>query len=195
MLKRFLFCLAALMLFSGVYAAEKSSKNSKAAKKVRKAAEKAAAKKESLEAIPGLPLREANWKGGPNRSWEINFNDAVMKAKAENKKLFVLRSGSDWCPPCKRLKSSVLGSSKFRKLADSSFVLVFLDFPRKIELPQEQKVHNAMVSKKFAFGGGVPSALIINPETLKVEGKIMGYKPAKDYINALKKYAPVDKKK
>lgn len=186
MFKKLFCCLAVLMLIGGVCAAEK-----KTSKKPVNAVPK---EQDSLEAIPGLPQREANWKGGPNRTWEINFNNAALKAKAEKKKLLVLKSGSDWCPPCKKLKSAVIGNSKFKKMAEKSFILVFIDFPRSIELPETQKMHNAMVSKKFNFGNGVPSALIINPATLKVEGQIMGYRPAKEYLKALQKFAPAVKK-
>ena len=186
MLKRFLFCLAALMLFSGVYAAEKSSKNSKAAKKVRKSAEKAAAKKESLEAIPGLPLREANWKGGPNRSWEINFNDAVMKAKAENKKLFVLRSGSDWCPPCKMLERNILSQEAFRLDAAKRVILLHADFPRKRKQSDAEKADARKIAAKYK-ADGAPTVYLLSPEGVVLDKKV-GYinvKPEK-YLDLFK---------
>ena len=198
MLNKLICCLAALFILTGLYAKDDntSKKAQKVTKKERKAAEKAekdADKAEQLnetlpEAIPGLPPEAANWRRGPNRSWEVNLNTAVLKAKAEKKKLYVLASGSDWCPPCKKLKSAVLGNSKFRKLANSSFILVFIDFPRGYKLPVTQQQHNMMVAKKLNFGKGVPSALIVDPVSLKVVGKISGYKPAKDYIQALKKF-------
>lgn len=199
MLNKLICCLAALFILTGLYAKDDntSKKAQKVTKKERKAAEKAekaADKAEQLnetlpEAIPGLPAEAANWRRGPNRAWEVNFNTAVLKAKTEKKKLYVLASGSDWCPPCKKLKSSVLGNGKFRKLANDSFILVFIDFPRGYKLPVTQQQHNVMVAKKLNFGKGVPSALIVDPVSLKVVGKISGYKPAKDYIKTLKKFA------
>ncbi|MBQ4315055.1 MAG: thioredoxin family protein [Lentisphaeria bacterium] len=192
MFKRIICCLTALFLVTGLCAANKnkSKKETKLTKKERKAAKKQSKTDAKIfTAIPGLPAEADNWKQGPNRTWEVNFNNAVLKARAEKKMLYVLASGSDWCPPCKRLKSTVLGNSKFRKMAEKSFVLVFIDFPRNIKLPATQKQHNAMVAKKFPFGGGVPSALIIEPNSLKVAGKISGYKPAKMYIQELSKFA------
>ena len=200
MLKKLLLCFAALFLCVGLWAEddnEEPAEEPKITKKERKAAKKAekakAEKKDgegasSAEAIPGLPPDATNWHRGPNMTWEINFNKAVEKAKAEKKQLFVLSSGSDWCPPCKKLKTVVTGT-KFRKIAKDNFVLVFIDAPRMTKLPATQLEHNAMVKKKFNFGGGVPSVLIIDPATLKIVGKIGGYRPSKEYIKEVQKYA------
>ena len=51
--------------------------------------------------INNLPSAETTWHRGPGREWEVNFNDAVAKAKETKKKVFMLATGSDWCPPCK----------------------------------------------------------------------------------------------
>ena len=195
MLNKLICCFAALFIFSGLFAKDDNTekKTPKVTKKERKAAEKAEQNREKQEnkvpaAIPELPPEAANWRRGPSRTWEVNLNTAVLKAKAEKKKLYVLASGSDWCPPCKKLKSTVLGNSRFKKIADESFILVFIDFPRGYKLPATQQQHNMIVAKKLNFGKGVPSALIVDPASLKVIGKISGYKPAKEYIKALSKF-------
>ena len=41
--------------------------------------------------INNLPQAEFLWHRGPDKSWEVNFNDAVSKAKEQNKKVFMLR--------------------------------------------------------------------------------------------------------
>ena len=129
MLKRLIFCFAILLFVCGqANADEKPAKKNKITKKERKAAEKAAKNSDGdLEAIQGLPPRSSNWKSGPSSDWELNFNNAALKAKSEKKKLFVLRTNSDGNSKCKKLKSTVLANSKFRKFTNNSFVLVFLD--------------------------------------------------------------------
>ena len=191
MLKKLFCCIAVLALAFSVYAAPKkeNTKDQKTTKKERKAAKKNAKKRITPPAIPGLPPSASNWKKGPNKSWEIDFSIAVDKAKKSGKRILVLASGSDWCPPCMKLKSTVLNNSKFRKVADESFVLVFLDFPKKTKLPATQKTHNMMVAKKFPFGTNVPSALVIDPVSMKSVGQISGYKPAKKYVEEISKFA------
>ena len=194
MLKKLFCALAILALMFSVDAAskKKSEKETKTTRKEQKAAKKNKNKKKIAgpQAIPGLPPAASNWKKGPNTTWEVNFNDAAVKAKQQGKKLFVLSSGSDWCPPCIKLKTQVLGSGKFRKLASENFVLVFIDSPRSIKLPATQVKHNAMVRKAFQFGGGVPSAVIIDPASMKQLGTITGYSgKVKDYIKRVERYA------
>ena len=69
--------------------------------------------------INNLPSAETTWHRGPGREWEVNFNDAVAKAKETKKKVYMLAIGSDWCPPCKALKQDVLSHDRFKRAADS----------------------------------------------------------------------------
>jgi thioredoxin-related protein len=139
--------------------------------------------------INNLPQAETTWHRGPGREWEVNFNDAITKAKEGKKKVFMLATGSDWCPPCKALKSNVLSHAKFQRVAGKNFVFLWLDFPRRARLPQDQIQHNYTVKQHFPFGNGVPSAVIIDPVSRKVLGKISGYKPLNGYLDELEKYS------
>ena len=138
--------------------------------------------------INNLPSAETTWHRGPGREWEVNFNDAVAKAKETKKKVFMLATGSDWCPPCKALKKNVLSHAKFNRVAGKNFVFLWLDAPRRARLPQDQLLHNHIVKQHFPFGNGVPSVVIIDPVSQKVLGKISGYKPLNDYLYELDKY-------
>ena len=73
--------------------------------------------------------------------WLTDMEQAKAQAKAERKDLLVVFTGSDWCPPCKMLKKTIFMDPEFATIT-SDFVLVELDFPRSIELPDEQKAHN-----------------------------------------------------
>ena len=137
--------------------------------------------------INNLPSAETTWHRGPDREWEVNFNDAIAKAKETKKKVFMLATGSDWCPPCKALKRDVLSHDKFKHAAGDKFVFLWLDFPRRAKLPQDQLLHNYIVKQHFPFGSGVPSVVIIDPVNQKVIEKIGGYKPLNDYLKELDK--------
>ena len=216
MLKRLFCCLAALFLFAGLCAEDeiekneqqtqqekKSSKKSKKEKKSKKNKKKKKDKKTEKNTetddnkknnnapavIADLPSEEADWRRGPDKQWEVDFNKAAAKAKQEKKKLLVLVTGSDWCGWCKKLKSDVLSTKGFQKIANEKFVLVYVDFPRRSPLPQSQKSHNESVVKNIKASGGYPNVLIIDPNSLKTVGKIGGYAPAKKYIAKLKSLA------
>ena len=138
--------------------------------------------------INNLPSAETTWHRGPGREWEVNFNDAIAKAKEQKKKVFMLSTGSDWCPPCKMLKSNVLSHAKFQRIAGKSFVFLWLDSPRRARLPQDQLLHNHIVKQNFPFENGVPSVIILDPVNQKVLGKIGGYRPLNEYLEELGKY-------
>ena len=77
-----------------------------------------------------LPEQKGKWDKGP-RGWYVHFGKAVEEAVKENKCLYVLFTGSDWCGFCIKLHDDVLESSKFKQFAKKNLVLVYLDFPKK----------------------------------------------------------------
>ena len=54
------------------------------------------------------------WLPGLDKNWYTNYEEALAAAKKENKKLFVLNTGSDWCSFCIKLRKEVLEERKFK---------------------------------------------------------------------------------
>ena len=96
----------------------------------------------------------------------------------------ILFTGSDWCPPCKRLHAAIFHSEEFEKWAKKNLVMVLADFPRRRQnqLPQEQKIKNNELATKFGIRG-FPTVLILDTEG-KVLDKKVGYRgeSPKEYI-------------
>lgn len=61
--------------------------------------------------------------------WMIDFEQAKLKAQAENKDLLLNFAGSDWCYWCKKLDKEVFSKSEFLDAVQNDFVLVLIDFP------------------------------------------------------------------
>lgn len=72
----------------------------------------------------------ATFASAANEDWTTNLEAAFAKAKKENKNILVEFTGSDWCPPCKMMRSKVFSQKSFTSKASEDFVLVELDFPR-----------------------------------------------------------------
>lgn len=85
--------------------------------------------------------------------WLRNFAEAKKKAQQEGKDLLVDFSGSDWCGWCIKLEKEVFSQAVFKEYAAKHFVLVSLDFPRKVELPQEEKKQNDALRDLFQVSG------------------------------------------
>jgi thioredoxin-related protein len=95
--------------------------------------------------------------------WLTNYDEALAKARAEDRLLLVQFHGSDWCPPCIKMTKEVLATDTFKALADESLVLLDVDFPRRTPLSDEQRAHNEALAQKHGLQG-VPMVLLINGE-------------------------------
>jgi thioredoxin-related protein len=114
---------------------------------------------------------------GDDSLWLTDFEKAQAQAKAEKKLLLVDFTGSDWCPPCMRLKQEVFDGAKFKAEAPKQFVLVELDFPNSKEQPEELKLQNRLLQRRYSITG-FPSVLIMDPAGNKITKT--GYRPGGD---------------
>ena len=122
----------------------------------------------------------------PPPGWHTSLETALEKAKAGNRKVLVLRTGSDWCPPCMRLEREALSSKEFKKFAEKHLELVFLDSPRRKTISPEQKAYNAKTAQALKMGNGVPSLVIVDASG-KVTARQMGYRDLRKFMTFLKK--------
>ena len=94
---------------------------------------------------------------GADDAWRVNVDEGLKLAAKENKDVLVLFTGSDWCPPCKALESTVLSKEDFQKKALEKYVLIKLDFPRSSKVPE----HNNEWSEKLSING-FPTVLLMD---------------------------------
>ena len=85
--------------------------------------------------------------------WLDDLEKAKAQAKAENKKILLDFTGSDWCGWCKKLDSEVFSQQAFKDYAAKHLVLVEVDFPRGFQLPEATKKQNDELAKKFKIQG------------------------------------------
>lgn len=96
--------------------------------------------------------------------WETNFENALEKAKKDNKKLLLNFTGSDWCGWCIRLDKEVFSQDKFVTYAKSDLVCVKLDFPRdKSKVSEGEKKQNNELATQYKVAG-FPTILILDAE-------------------------------
>ena len=122
---------------------------------------------------PVEAVDDFEWRGGPSDAWFVNWDKALAQARKTDKALFILRTGSDWCGWCMKLRSEVLTTPEFEDFARKNLVLLYLDSPRRNPLGEDQKAHNEMIARALSFGGGVPHVLIVNANGEKL-GSIGG---------------------
>jgi len=89
----------------------------------------------------------------PKEGWIDDLEKAKAQAKAENKKILLDFTGSDWCGWCKKLDAEVFSQPAFKDYAAKHLVLVEVDFPRSFQLPEATKKQNDELAKKFKIQG------------------------------------------
>lgn len=110
-------------------------------------------------------------------TWNSDLTAALQQAKATNKPVLAVFSGSDWCKPCIMLKQEVFDKPEFEQFAKDKFILTRFDFPRgkKNKLPAAQTKLNEQAAAQFNKEGSFPLVVLISPE-----GKVLaktGYRP------------------
>lgn len=119
--------------------------------------------------------------------WLTDLAKAQAQAKAEKKLVLLDFTGSDWCPPCKNLHSTVLVSPEFTKFAKDNLVLVEVDFPRSKPQSAELKAANRKLSEKFNIEG-YPTIIVLDASGKEVFKEVgYGGTSAKDYVAKLAK--------
>ena len=110
-------------------------------------------------------------------AWHTDLGQALQQAKATNKPVLAVFSGSDWCKPCIMLQQEVFDKPEFEQFAKDNFVLARFDFPRskKNKLPAAQTKVNEQAAAQLNKEGAFPLVLLLSPE-----GKVLaktGYRP------------------
>ncbi len=71
--------------------------------------------------------------------WLNNYDQAIRKAKNENKIVLADVSGKNWCIWCKRLDQEVFDTSEFKSFARKNLVLLLIDVPNPSSPSSEAK--------------------------------------------------------
>lgn len=109
--------------------------------------------------------------------WATSLPAALAQAKASQRPVLAVFSGSDWCKPCMQLKQEVFDQPEFAQFAQNKFVLARFDFPRnkKNALSKEQSRLSEEAAAQLNKEGAFPAVVLLSPE-----GKVLartGYRP------------------
>tara|TARA_S200000501_G_scaffold309546_1_gene299483 strand:- start:961 stop:1404 length:444 start_codon:yes stop_codon:yes gene_type:complete len=121
------------------------------------------------------------------QNWITNLEKAKKDATMNNKYILIEFSGSDWCPPCKRLNEEVFLTEEWKTWSKDNLVCVLIDRPLKgldsSDLKYNQKITELYDVKYF------PTIIITDNEGNEVFRT--GYIPGgvSVFINQLNKLA------
>ena len=98
--------------------------------------------------------------------WLTDLDAAKAAAKAANRPMLAVFSGSDWCKPCIMYEQEVFAKPEFMAYAKDKLVLAHFDFPRlkKNQPAAAQLKLNEAAAAQLNREGDFPLAVIISPE-------------------------------
>jgi len=100
-------------------------------------------------------------------AWHEDYAEALQLAKAQDKKVLVNFTGSDWCGWCIKLDGEIFSKEAFIEYANENLILVKLDFPRKKEQSDEIRTQNRKLMGEYGVRG-FPTVMVLNPEGEKI---------------------------
>ena len=145
--------------------------------------------------LPILTFAQADKEAIAANQWLTSYETAMRTAEQTDKNVLIYFTGSDWCPPCKMLKTDLFDSAEFEALSQS-YVLLYIDIPmNKDLLTPKQLAHNKELSSKLNQKGSVPLIKIIDKKG-KILDKYAGYSMNGDtryHIELLEKHQSIVK--
>jgi protein disulfide-isomerase len=107
--------------------------------------------------------------------WQTDYAKALQTAKAENKRVFLDFTGSDWCGPCIQLHKRVFSRPEFIEYAEKNLVLVEIDYPqRKKQSPELVKQNERLATQYGIEEKGYPTLVLLDPAG-KIVRELQGY--------------------
>ncbi len=124
--------------------------------------------------IPLFASAQADYNSVDDSKWLTNYDNAISKAKKQHKNVLVYFTGSDWCPPCKMLKTDLFDTNQFQELS-SNYILLYIDIPRNRDLISEkQMIHNKELLTKLNKKKVFPMFKVIDAKGNELD-KLSGY--------------------
>ncbi|WP_324027907.1 thioredoxin family protein [Maribacter sp. BPC-D8] len=124
--------------------------------------------------IPLVASAQADFNSVDDSKWLTNYDSAISKAKKQHKNVLVYFTGSDWCPPCKMLKTDLFDTNEFQELSNN-YILLYVDVPRNRDLISEkQMVHNKELLTKLNKKKVFPMFKVIDSKGNELD-KLSGY--------------------
>ncbi|MDO7852905.1 thioredoxin family protein [Hymenobacter convexus] len=98
--------------------------------------------------------------------WISDLGAAQAQAKATNRPILAVFSGSDWCKPCIMYEQEVFAKPEFAAYAKDKLVLAHFDFPRqKRNQPSAAQLKlNEAAAAQLNREGDFPLAVVLSPE-------------------------------
>jgi thioredoxin-related protein len=107
------------------------------------------------------------WAQGLSYS-QISFNDALTKAKSENKKVIV-DVYTDWCGWCKKMDAEAYSNDEVKKIIEDNFIFVKLNGEGKNKVTYNGKQYTEEELSYYFEVFSFPTTIFLEPDGKLIE--------------------------
>lgn len=93
------------------------------------------------------------WPENEVIAWLIDNDEALDAARSADRPVFIIFTGSDWNVWCERMEDEILATPQFADFAGENLILLKVDFPKSIELPEARIKKNRKLQRKYRISG------------------------------------------
>ncbi|MEM7699925.1 MAG: thioredoxin family protein, partial [Verrucomicrobiota bacterium] len=86
-------------------------------------------------------------------AWFADYNEAVAEAKASQRDLLIVFTGTDWIEICQIFYDEILSAPEFIDSASKAFVLLKLEYPKNNRLPREEAIQKQLLRDAYRVRG------------------------------------------
>ncbi len=140
--------------------------------------------------LPLFAIAQAEKSVVNDTQWLTDYETALEEAGNDDKNLLVYFTGSDWCPPCKKLKVDLFESAEF-KVISGDYVLLYVDIPMNKDLISSELLeHNVAIAARLNKKNAVPLLKILDSKGKDLD-EYSGYSMTGDiqyHLDLLERY-------
>ena len=105
--------------------------------------------------------------------WYTDYKEGLKIAKKEEKKILLYFGGSNWCPPCIKLRKDIFETDLFKNNIKKEYILIDIDFIMGGDQEEDLKKQNRELAGRYNINN-YPTLFILNKDGVVIE-KISGY--------------------
>ena len=94
----------------------------------------------------------------------VTKDSIFEKSVKDQKSVFILFSGSDWCANCMRFEKKVLDDPSFQQFLKTNVLFLNADFPQRKKLNGKLIEQNEWLAEQYNPDGIFPTLLLVTPE-------------------------------
>ena len=94
----------------------------------------------------------------------INKDSLFEQSKRENKSIFMVFSGSDWCANCIRFDKQILRDTTFVNFLSNNLLFLNVDFPQRKKQSALLKKQNETLAEQYNPNGIFPTLLLLTSD-------------------------------